>query len=356
MKKYIFIYIILLFITTLALAQDPNFSMRFLAPQQLTPAMTGMFHGDIRLIANARNQWSPFLGSKAYNSYSAAMDMNYTFGNDYIGVGVSLLGDKAGTSSFQQNNAKMSLAYCKNLSSSRNKFHAIVAGFEAGMTSLSLNVNDLRFLSQFDKSDIFRPDFLGPEVQRQYRNRNFGDISAGLMWITVMPEYYSFHIGAAMHHINKPNISFVESRIKMLPRYTLNFGGEYYIQGKKWALLPNVIGMRQGKSIEITGGVALRKTLQWAKSEDGYKAFQAGIWFRTANKLDNKILADAVIAFARFDYRQYTFGISYDSNISSLRAANAFNGSYEFAIHYTLQKAFPNKIACPSAGSTYLHW
>jgi hypothetical protein len=159
-----------------------------------------------------------------------------------------------------------------------------------------------------------------------------------------------------MHHINRPNISFVGNTAKMLPRYTLNFGGEYFVQGKKWALLPNVVGMRQGKSIEVTGGVALRKTLQWAKSEDGYKAFQAGVWLRASNKLERSVLADAAILFARFDYRQYTFGISYDSNISSLRAANAFNGSYEFAIHYTFQNVFRNKVPCPSAGSTYLHW
>jgi type IX secretion system PorP/SprF family membrane protein len=353
MKKFT-LYIFLL-ISTLASAQDTHFSMFHLAPLQLNPAYTGMHHGQMRLMANARNQWSPVLKSQAYNSYSAGVDFNYPMVKDYLGVGLSFLGDKAGTSSFQRDNAKLSLAYSKNMSGRGRVFHALTAGFEAGATSMGLNVDGLRFLQQFDASDVYDKNLAAPMFADEYHNLNFGDLGAGLTWITVMPEYYSFHIGAAANHINRPNVSFANVKT-MLPRFTLDFGGEYYIQGKKWALLPNVVGTKQGKSVELNGGVAIRKTLQWARSEDGYKAIQVGTWLRMNNKLDKSILADAVIVFARFDYRQYTFGISYDSNISSLRLANAANGSYEFAIHYTFDNVFPRKLVCPSTGCKYLHW
>lgn len=353
MKKYI-LYILLL-ISTVTKAQDTHFSMFHLAPLQLNPAYTGMHHAQMRLMANARNQWSPVLKSQAYNSYSAGVDFNYPLQKDYIGVGLSFLNDKAGTSSFKRDNAKLTLAYSKNLSGRKKRFHGLTAGFEAGVTSMGLDIDGLRFLQQFNASDVFDKNLPAPNIQNEYRNLNFGDLGVGLTWITVMPEYYSFHIGAAVHHANRPNVSFVNLKT-MLPRFTIDFGGEYFIQGKKWALLPNIVGMKQGKAVELNAGVALRKTLKWAKSESGYKAVQLGAWLRMNNKLDKKILADALILFARMDYRQYTFGISYDSNISSLRLANATNGSYEFAIHYTFDNVFPKKLSCPSAGCKHLKW
>ncbi len=330
---------ILLLISAFAKAQDTRFSMFFLAPHHLNPALTGSGRHEMRLMANVRNQWSPVLRSQAYNSYSAAMDLRFPMSNGYIGVGTSLLGDKAGTSEFQKNNAKMSLSYAKIFRGNRKKYHSLIAGFEGGLTSMSLNVDGLRFLQQFNKSDVYDSNLAAPIFQNEYRNLNFGDVSAGLVWTTVMAQYYSFYIGGAIHHVNRPNVSFANVK-RLLPRYTLNFGGEYYLGDKRWALLPNIIGMKQGKSIELNSGLALRRTLQLEKGERPYKAFQVGAWIRLNNKLENSILADAFIFYTRFDFDRYTIGFSYDTNTSSLRLAHVLNGSFELAVHYSIA---PNK-------------
>ncbi len=350
MKKIL--YIILL-ISNLSKAQDHHFSQFYMSPLTLNPAMAGTHNHDMVLRLQTRNQWAGVLGKAAYNTYSASADSRFRInqGNDYLGVGITCLANHAGTSGFQRNNAGLSIAYGKMLAQKKSKFHYLIVGFESSYDNYRLNPDQLRFLQQFNQSDIFDPSLPAPILQQQFRNFGFMNFNAGLLWRTIMPKYYAFHIGLSVHHVNQPNVSFAQSN-KLHPRFTINFGGQYSLGDKRWAVVPNVIAIKQAKSFELNTGLSLRRVLQFENSYSPPKSFQFGAWLRFNNKLENKILADAIVFFTRFDYDKYTFGFSYDSNISSLRLANAFNAAYEFSIHYVIDGAFPKRLICPKHDGT----
>ena len=356
MKNIIYIFLL---ISVLAKAQDNHFSEFYLTPYALNPAMTGLFSGgDLRIMGVSRLQWPDALGlSKAYKTSAFASDMRLPAqsGRDYIGVGASFQTDKAGTSNFERTQVMISAAYCKNLRHKKSKDHFLLAGFEGGINNYNLSVENLRFLSQFNASDIYDASSPSPVFSEGYHDLHFGDMNAGIMWLTVMPKYYSFHIGASIYHANKPNVSFNAYK-KMLPRLTLNFGSEYFLAHKRWALLTNVIAMKQGKSIELNSGASLRYTLQLEKSELPYKAVQAGAYLRINNKLEKSILADALVISARIDYDKFIFGISYDANISSLRVASPTNGAYEISMHRVFANRKNKGPICPNWNDKARFW
>ena len=140
------------------------------------------------------------------------------------------------------------------------------------------------------------------------------DLSAGLLWFSVMEEA-NFFIGGAYHHLNRANIAFQNGATDQLfSRFTVHAGGEFTL-GNKLGLVPGFVGMVQGPSLEVNTGASLRFTLQQSRFE--YQALQFGLWTRLANRLESNIHSDAVILSSRFDYNDFSIGFSYDINTVS---------------------------------------
>ena len=111
----------------MASAQDIHFSQFYMAPLNLNPALTGLMNCNQRLSANYRNQWASVLRDKAFQTYNVAYDSRIPVGrNDYIGVGGSIWGDKAGSLNFRTNQLTGSFSYSKKMGGYRKKSHYLV--------------------------------------------------------------------------------------------------------------------------------------------------------------------------------------------------------------------------------------
>ncbi len=288
----------------------------------------------------------------AYNTANCSADFRIPVGyKDQIGLGLNFTGDKAGSSDFKQTIGKMSFSYLKPLGGNRYKSHYLSLGSGIGFNQRSVSVTEMRRLSQIDDNGTFNPNALPSDMANINTNFQFFDMNVGLLWFTDMPKYYNFYGGFAVEHLNRPDVSFSNNVISRIhPRITLHGGGEFFLADKRWAILPNAIAMKQGASFEVNLGTALRHTLSF-KGFDEYKAIQAGTWLRLSSKINkkekNSILADAIILYTRFDYADWSFGFSYDTNVSSLRRASALNGTMEISIVRTLGKRWGTMLQCP---------
>jgi len=135
LTQILFLFAFLVLGSTSLKAQDIHFSQFYLSPLNLNPAMTGVMNCNVRLVANYRNQWSSVLKQNAFKTYSASYDQRIAVGRyDFVGIGGSFWGDKAGESEFSTLQGKLSASYSKKMGGYRSKAHYLVFGAEAGVT------------------------------------------------------------------------------------------------------------------------------------------------------------------------------------------------------------------------------
>ncbi|MBK9479474.1 MAG: PorP/SprF family type IX secretion system membrane protein [Bacteroidetes bacterium] len=128
-------------------AQDQHFSQFFNSPQNLNPALSGVFNGDLRIAANHKNQWRTL--PVPYRTYSISADGKLPLGlkNDYVCAGILFNNDKSGDGSFITNQAGISLAYLKKLNKDSSSFLSF--GIQPSLISRSINLSKLSFDNQF---------------------------------------------------------------------------------------------------------------------------------------------------------------------------------------------------------------
>jgi type IX secretion system PorP/SprF family membrane protein len=222
----------------------------------------------------------------------------------------------------------------------------LVAGIDAGLTQRSIDFLNLRYGTQHNGNGQFDPNL--PSYEEGFvNNYTFGDISAGLLWFSMLGKDKSFWLGGAMHHLNRANQSFTENRTfeGLYTKLTLH-GGADIMFTSKYGIVPNLIFLRQGPSYEVTPGAAFKMNLSKSKRE--YQAFQLGAWLRLANHFEKPIASDALILTTRFDYNNIGFGFSYDVNISSLQPASNNNGAFELNLQYKICNGFKRSDYCPA--------
>ena len=333
-------------------AQDIHFSQFYMSPLNLNPALTGVMNCNQRFVANYRNQWASILQSNSFNTYSVSYDQKIPVGQyDYFGVGGTLWGDVAGSANFKTLQARLSGSYSRKMAGGRTQAHYLVVGADAGLSQRSIDQTLLQFGTQHDGGGRFDPSIpSGENISRD--NFLFADVSAGILWFSVLDEQTNFFAGFAAHHLNAPNVSFFDgSSVTVFTRYTAHAGGEFGLTDNV-GLVPGVVAFKQGPSFLLNLGTSFRFDL--AQSNQSTNRFQLGLWTRLVNNYflstnpdDSKLGADAIIASARFEYESFNFGFSYDWNVSPLKAASNGNGAFEFSLTYTICGSENRGVYCP---------
>ena len=323
---------ILLFALTLgfiAKAQDIHYSQFYMAPLNLNPAMTGVMNCSQRISGNYRNQWASVLRDKAFQTSQVAYDTKIPVGRyDYIGIGGTLWNDKAGSLSLQTSQLSLNFAYAKKMGGYRKQSSYLVMGARLGVVNRGLNYAEARWGNQ-NVGGTFDPSVGSNENLFVRDNLTHGDVSAGLLWYSVLDDNTNFFVGGAYDHINRANESWTDPKatnpkFSFQPsKFTIHAGGEIGMTDRV-SFLPGIVTFLQGPYLQVNGGTSMRFIL--GSSKRSTEAIQFGAWARIANKVDGGVLMDALILSTRFDYSQFTLGFSYDLNTSSLKAASNSNG------------------------------
>lgn len=345
LTQILFLFAFLVLGSTSLKAQDIHFSQFYLSPLNLNPALTGVMNCNVRLVANYRNQWSSVLKQNAFKTYSASYDQRIAVGRyDFFGIGGSFWGDKAGESEFSTLQGKLSASYSKKMGGYRSKAHYLVFGAEVGVTQRSVQFQNLRWGNQ-QTGGVFNENINSGE---NFSNNNliFADVSAGLLWFTILDDNSNFYLGGAYHHLNRADQSFNNQQFEALySKFTVHAGGEF-MMGSKLGLVPGIITLFQGPSFELNTGTSLKFLL--GNSRTNYQAFQVGAWMRISNHFQQSVTADAFILSTKFDYNDFSFGFSYDVNVSSLKAASDSQGAFEFAMVYKICGNEKRNVYCPN--------
>lgn len=307
-----------------ALAQDHIYSQFFNAPVYLNPALTGQFEGDLRMNLIYRNQWSGLSGDLSYITASADMNIPSFAG----GVGLLFTRSSEGTASLIKNNAAATYAYSVGSDDFLASF-----GIQAGFTNRQIDWSKLVFSDQIDRRLGYQPGSVSSAQPPDISNKFYFDAAAGTNIV-----FHDFMIGAAFHHINKPDESFSGTQAKLPMRVTVNASYRipltqdlYYAQEEGAYLIPSVVYYKQQKESSMSAGAQFK-----------YKSLNAGLWYRRSAQGG----PDAIVVSFIFDLfksnkngEKLRLGISHDATTSKINYTNT-SGTTEASIGY--EKYFPN--------------
>lgn len=333
--KYIINLAIILFCQNIK-AQDQHFSQFYAAPLALNPALTGMMPTQHRFSMSLRQQWFPTLAESAYYGTAVSYDQHVPVGkHDWFGIGVQAQGSQAGA--YQRVQGDLSVAYGKQLG--REKY--LIGGGSLGVAQRQIHWEQLHWGSQFDGRASFNPNLTG-ETDLYRQNKIIADVGMGLVFYAG-DATSNYLIGAAIHHLNRPNIAMIDDKPALLYwKWTVHGSGTMPLN-RHTRLITNVLAMKQGASFEINGGTALQ-TEVFSKDQMA----QLGLWLRGATRVQKGLLVDALIIAGKWDWSDWAFGVSYDVNLSSLNQSNVLNNAIELSLMYRFGALKRNNVWCPT--------
>ena len=325
-------------------SQDLHFSQYHSSPIHINPTMVGLLHGGNVITLNYRDQWRPVLGSEgSFRTIAGTFEKRInTTGENFFGCGIGLFQDKAG--SLTQNEAKLAVSYARMLAKSGKAHYYLIGGGQGGAMQNIIDATDRRWLSQYDGNGGYDPSKAGETVD--FPKKMLLDVSIGMALYTHYDNQNFWMFGASIHHLNRADLSL--TKYSTLPtqymRYTVHAAGSFYLGNSHFKILPSSLFMRQGPSLELTQGVSLKYVLD----RTDYRSFQIGGLLRTVNKLEDRLMADALVAYIRADWAHYGIGFSYDINVSSLNVTNRNNNAVELAMIYRFEGSrFTKKKVTP---------
>lgn len=337
LKKLIALTIIFSNLACLVCSQDIHFSQFGQTPLIINPALTGTFHGDRRALLNYKDQWRS-IDAIPYQTMAFSYDwtmMKKKWENSYLGGGIAFFRDKAGDLSMGQTQINLSISSIISL----NEYQHISAGLQGGIAQRSIDFSNANWESQFDGSGINTS--LPSNESYTADPFLYPDFSMGVAWHygtdesnIVANDMFRANGGISYLHLNKPKEVFYDSGEQLHSRMALHCSTFFGLRNSVGALLPSAILYIQGPQIESEYGLLFRYMLKEESRYTGIfkeSALSLGGYFRTG---------DSVIPAALLELGNFAFGITYDINISNLKAATTARGGIELSLRYLSPNPF----------------
>lgn len=335
----------MLFLFSVSLfAQDIHFSQFRNAPIVLNPALTGVFEGNHRIMANYRSQWNnvPVGWSTLYGVFDTKV-LRSASGNSFFGLGGILDFDESGDSQMGTLNLALSGSFTHQLTPA----HWLTAGAQFGGTQRSFKTERLRFDEQYI-GDSFDPQS-GSQEDFSDRSVFWADFGAGGNWhYQKVGSRSRMNVGLAGHHLNNPVKSFWgEDEVRLATRVT--WYGMASIQATQlFDIILNATGSYQTPYTEHMLGLGGRIHLSQRATKQ--LAVAMGVNYRFNG--EGFSVGDAIFPFIEVDYQSWRVGLSYDINTSDFTNASAGNGGPELSLRYIFKSVGPADY-CPTC-PTYL--
>lgn len=334
-------------------AQDIHFSQFENAFFLRSPALTGVFNGDMRFHSNYRAQWYDVPVS--YRTFNAGFEKRFTNDPDAKGFfsgGLVFNYDTAGDSKLSTTNLGLLGSYTHRLTQNQS----ITAGLQLSGYQRSFNTDDLKWDEQYNGKN-YEPS-LSANESALFDDQTilYGDFSAGLNWHYKSQKSKSYgngaprtsrttiDLGGGWFHINEPKQSFFDvDDVKLKARYSL-YGLGVFDVSEKVDLLVNLMGQYQGPYKSHMIGVGGKLHINDKLTKELALAFGAGYRFN-----DGFGQGDAIYPYMQFYMKSWQFGLSYDINISDFEVATGGLGGPEFSVIYTFRTLDVNFCkTCPT--------
>ncbi len=344
MKKLNYLSLLFtLFLISNVFAQDVHFSQYYQSAIAMNPTMTANMNSDARVSLIYRNQWSSVLENTSFKTVFLQGEVKIPVGRaDFIGIGGFIYSDRAGASSLTRNKFNVSFSYFKNLAENKGTKHYLVGGLGMSLQHQSINAANLTFSNQFNGVE-FDPT-LGSGENILVSNRVVGEVSAGVLWYSLLKQKHHVYFGGAVNVPLDDDMFFLTSfnpanytRIQIMTGASIS--SSTYLSWK-----PGVIIYMQGPSMMTYSGLRMR--LDRPEKE---KAYVLGLWYRGVNAQEKSFMSDGISLAAHIEFHNFKVGFNYDMNISSARLASQNLEAIEISAQYNFnrKKKRSNKVYCP---------
>ncbi|WNM19124.1 PorP/SprF family type IX secretion system membrane protein [Flavobacterium capsici] len=304
MKYKLFFTILIITFSTKVLAQDPVFTQFYLVPEKINPAFTGI-----------SNTWSAgLIHRRQWPDGNRKIDTQYGYFNnivsEQIGVGVTVLNHNEVFTDYNYFQINGAFSYRIELNYDwRMRF-----GLETGFGRKDYNFSNLLLEDQININDgSISQGSIDPGVLGYSNKINFFDIGVGLVI-----DQENAWIGAAVKHLTRPDISFIENNNVPLDMMLSVHAGYYFeFIDSPSKLIP------EGTDLLFTANY-MRQS-QYNRLDIGavmdFPRLSLGIIAATnpERRSDNAHLITSINSILGFKLGEFTFGYSYDLNTSKIQ-------------------------------------
>lgn len=319
-------------------AQDIHFSQFMETPLLRNPALSGIFTGDIRVQAVYRNQWNTIAAPYQTSTIDAEYRFSVGKGDDFLTVGGWVLYDKAGTAALSATHIMPVINYHKSLSEERNIY--LSAGISGGIVQRRVDRNKMTTDNQWSGTD-YNPNLGTGET---FANGNFlyfdGSVGLSLNMQIGQNVNNNMYVGFAYHHFNpSAKVSFYNAPdVNIQPKIVFSGGLRMDVNQSDFITLQGDLS-KQGPHSEYIGGGMY--SFRLGDLDFSSTVFSVGAFLRWKS---------AIIPMVKLDIFPFTFGISYDMNISKLKSGSQYTGGFELSLIYQsflAKKTSLEYLRCP---------
>jgi len=321
---------------------DIHFSQFYESSILRNPALTGVFAEDYKLSALYRDQWSSISNPFQTALVSAESRVSVTSeATDFFSYGLLAYYDKAGSIDRQITSFYPAVNYNKSMEDEHNSFLSV--GFTGGYMQYSFNPSKATFNNQYVNGSFNSSNPTGEHLPTPHLG--LWDLGAGINFNSSAGQAndVTYVIGASGYHFTQPKNSYYKDpSIVMDMRWNLNAALSAPLN-EDFAFQLQANYAIQGSFNELIGSGLVGYNRIVETGEPPIFSFYVGALYR---------VNDAVIPTVKLRYMGYAFGVSYDVNVSTLKAATSMRGGYEISVVKT--GMFPNKqtavskVLCPN--------
>jgi len=335
-------------------AQDIHFTQYNMSPMTLNPGNIGRFEGTVRLGGIYRGQWASVIGSGSqYKTPSFWADAPIVRGfrkQDWLGVGLVFINDKAGVAGLKTTGAKLGATY--HLAVNKKGTTAISLGVQYGRMGRGINRDELRYADGLlaSQGGTYNSSLSDDYDLTAQDNVNYTDIDAGLVLSSRLNKTMDFNVGFAMFHINQPDFGLISAgggggmgggtggAGTDLVRRAVFHGQFNAALTDKFTISPTFLY----QTISGADEIAVQAMGGYLFDEERDITLNFGLGYR---------LGDALQALVGAKYKDLRIGLAYDINTSDLNSASNYRGGFEIAANYIVKiykaPVTKTKILCP---------
>lgn len=317
MRVVITLVISCVFLANLA-GQDIHYSQFFNSPLNLSPALTGVYNGDVRAHANFRQQWAGV--PVDYLSGDLGVDIRHPSKNRNLAYGLLLNYDRAGDLDLGWTGATLLGSY--SIKAGENI--KVTPGVSVSYLSRSFSQGNATSGNQWNGKGVGP----GESVELiQSDNISYLDIGAGLNLRRQTSYRQHLDLGVSLFHINAPTEKFFtqEAYTSTRPLKFNAYGMLNHPLSNKLDVIANLLYSKQEAYQEIVLNAQAKIFLSKAAN----KALFLGAGYR---------VGDAWYPMIAFQLGQFYGSFSYDANISDWDVASDGRGGPELSVRYIWAK------------------
>lgn len=324
-----------------ASGQDYNFSQFYELPLLRNPALAGIFDGNFRAKAVYRNQWQSV--TTPYRTTGLSTEMKFhAGGGNWHNLALQVTYDVAGDSRLSR--VQVLPVYTFHLQVAEENYLSL--GVMAGPVSSQFDPSKLTWDDQFVNGSFSANNSTSQVIRNT--SRNYFDLATGLAFTRPLGEMGNLYLGASMFHITRPLVSFDPNNDDRLDRkYGLNAGLTVPTDARDAFTFYTDAFFQGGHRQNMIGAMYTMAMADEYYDDENKTSLHFGGAYRWN---------DAFIPVVKIDYQNYSFGLSYDVNMSKLKTASQSRGGFEFTLTYRNNKLGAGRngdVPCPKFGGNF---